>query len=213
VEKGGVSIFILLLPGRFRPMLGHQAHSVHRVHAESCLQALDELRHARRIPPVLHEEIRGALPHLDERPAAQPQLAHRAWQFDSREPLLQQVRDPSGLHHRFGKAQAQPRRRRVAVQQPDLECLDAPPATCQESAQLVEQRRERAAQSPGVGDLGLEIAARRKPCWRHEGSTRVCRTTQCTIEIEQHAWLEATGQAVARQAQAVPHGAYAHRGE
>jgi len=195
-------------------MLRHQAETVDGAVAEAGPQALDELRHGASAPsPVEREEVSGLRPRFEQRTAAQPYGAHWLGQPGTGQPLAQQGHDPRHARHRLRESQSQPRRRGIAVQEPQLERFDACAPVPQEFAQLVEQRLTGTPQAFGIGDLRLEVASRGEALGRPVAGTGVARHAARTVQLEAQPRLETARETVTRQAQAVAHAAHAHRRE
>jgi hypothetical protein len=194
-------------------MLGHHLHPVHRIRAESCTQALDQLRHAGRAAPGARKEVAGFLVGHHQRTAAQAERAYGSRQLSACEPLAQLSGDPSCLRRRLRKAQAHACRWRIAVQEREVEHVHPATPELEERAQFIHQRPGSTAKAFRVGDLGLEVAPHRVAFTRHEGDTRIRRAPDGTIERTQHLRHEPAGESVTRQLQAIADGAHAHRSE
>ena len=194
-------------------MLGHHLYPVHRVRAESCTQAFDQLRHAGRAPPGACEEVAGLRVRHHQRAAPQAERAYGPGQLGACKPLAQQLGNPACLRRGLRKAQAHACRWHIAVQQREVEHVHPATPELEERAQFIHQRPGSPAKAFRVGDLGLEVASRRVAFPRHEGDTRIGRAPDGTIERTQHLRREPAGESVARQLQAIADGAHAHRSE
>ena len=165
-------------PGGLRAMLRHHLYPVHRVRAESCAQALDQLRHAGRAPPGARKEIAGLRPATTRGPLRSRSARTGPGNSSACKPLAQQLGDPSGLRRGLRKAQAHACRWHIAVQQREVEHVHPATPELEERAQFIHQRPGSPAKAFRVGDLGLEVAPRRVAFPRHEGDTRIGRATR-----------------------------------
>ena len=91
--------------------------------------------------------------------------------------------------------------------------LHATATLAQELAEFFEQGDERQAKPCGIGDFGFEVAPRGKAFACNIRRTRLLHATRSTIERGKQLLAETAREAIARQAQAVAHGAHTHGAE
>ncbi len=196
-------------------MLGHAGESVHGIVAEPRTQPLDELR---QVPagfaPVMRKQLDRIGLQVDERAAQQAHVAHGLRQHELRKTLAQQLRHVPRLRtDRLHETQPHARDRGSTMTQLHFDRLHATATLAQELAQFFEQGGERQAEPCGIGDFGFEVAPRGKAFACGIRRARLLHTTRGAIERGKQLLAEAAREAIARQAQAVAHGAHAHGAE
>lgn len=196
-------------------MLGNAGEPVHGIVAEPCAQPFDELRQVLTgFAPVARKQADRVGLQLDERAAQQAHAAHGLWQHELCKPLAQQFGHAPRLRtDRLHETQPHARDRDSTMTQLHFDCLHATAALAQELTQLGEQRIERQAESCGVGGFGFEITSCSKAFACGIRRARLLHTTRGAVERGQQLLAEAAREAIARQAQALAHGAHTHGAE